>query len=120
MSGPVVTIQLPEKRILRTCSSADRPPTRLARQLALAHLVQGLVESGELESYAAAALRLRITRARMAQVLALLNLAPKLQEQILAGKLRISERALRPVLREVSWKKQIAGSSRLREALFTS
>ena len=60
MNGPSVTIQLPQKEVHRSCESAGQPPTRLARQLALAHLVERLVESGKMESYSVAARRLGV------------------------------------------------------------
>ena len=88
-----------------------RPASRIARQLALAHHIERLVESGELESYAEAARELGITRARMAQAQSLLNLSAKIQDWILAGELVKSERALRGVLREPNWEIQVALSS---------
>jgi hypothetical protein len=75
---------------------------RAARQLALAHLVDRKVEAGEIKDYAEAARRLGISRARMAQVMALLNLSARLQEAILVGTLPLSERRLRH-LSEVDW-----------------
>jgi hypothetical protein len=44
--------------------------------LALAHLIERKVKAGELKDFAAAAKVLRVSRARMSQVMALLNLAP--------------------------------------------
>ena len=75
---------------------APKPPvSRIARQLALAYHVESLVESGALRDYAAAATRLRISRARMTQVMNLLGLAPAVQERILMGALAVPERRLR-------------------------
>src|SRR5262245_30440286 len=62
------------------------PPARiprLARLMALARQVEELVRSGTLGSYAAAARLGRVSRARLSQILGLLNLAPDLQEQLL-------------------------------------
>jgi len=42
----------------------------------------------------------------MAQVMNLLSLAPTIQGAILTGKLAVSERPLRPVVRHVGWEKQ--------------
>ena len=53
--------------------------------LALAHYVERLVEVGTLASYADAARQLGVTRARMGQVLNLLNLSPQVQEALLLG-----------------------------------
>jgi len=82
--------------------------TRTARLLALAHHVERLVEDGQLKDYAHAARVLGMTRARMAQVMNLLLLSPGIQEKILAGKLDISERTLRAVVRRVCWDEQDA------------
>jgi hypothetical protein len=49
----------------------------------LAWHVEGLVRSGTLASYAAAARLGHISRARLSHLLSLLNLAPDLQEQLL-------------------------------------
>ena len=68
--------------------------------------MERLVESGEIESHAEAARRLGITRARMSQVLALLNLSPAFQEDILSGILILSDSALRSVLGKVCWQIQ--------------
>ena len=70
--------------------------------------VEQKVESGQIHDYAHAANILGITRTRMAQVLKLLFLAPRIQEALLAGNLDISERQLRPVLRHALWEEQEA------------
>ena len=56
---------------------------RIARLLALAWHVEGLVRSGTVSSYAAAARLGHVSRARLSQILSLLNLAPDLQEELL-------------------------------------
>lgn len=66
------------------------------------------MEAGLLKDYAAAARLLGMTRARMAQVMNLLILAPTIQESILTGRLMVSERPLRPVVRQVGWGEQEA------------
>ncbi len=58
-------------------------PTRLARQLALAHALQGRIESGDFANQAALARGLGFSRERISKLLDLLNLAPDIQEQIL-------------------------------------
>ena len=65
--------------------------------LALAYHVDDLVERGVLKSYADAADRLGITRARMSQVLQLMNLSAVIQEEILTGSIAPSERRLRSI-----------------------
>ena len=88
--------------------SKYKPPSRLARLLALAHVLERLVEEGELEDYAEAARRLGVSRARVAQVIGLLSLSPRLAERIIAGELVTSERKVRAALREPSWQAQEA------------
>ena len=56
---------------------------RLARLMALAWHIEGLVRSGTISNYAAAARLGHVSRARLSQILSLLNLAPDLQEQLL-------------------------------------
>ncbi len=87
-------------------SSAPTGTSRAARMLALAHHVERLVEAGQLESVAAAARSLGLTRARMTQVMNLLLLAPGVQEELLVGRLRVSERALRCVVAMPEWSAQ--------------
>ena len=85
----------------------DAPPTsRAARMLALAHYVEGLVESNQIKGYAEAARRLGITRGRMSQVMNLLSLSPTLQESLLLGSSHFSERRLRSVVAIPEWEVQ--------------
>jgi hypothetical protein len=56
---------------------------RIARLMALAWHVEGLVQLGVISSYAAAAWLCHVSRARLSQILSLLNLAPDLQEHLL-------------------------------------
>jgi hypothetical protein len=80
------------------------PPTsRVARMLALAYAIERSVEAGDIRDYAAAAAALGSTLARMSQILDLRNLAPRLQEAIIAGELAVSERELRAVVRDSEW-----------------
>jgi hypothetical protein len=80
--------------------------------LALAHHIEDLVERGVLLDYADAARRLGLTRARMSQVMDLLVLAPRIQDAILAGSLRETERTLRRVARVTGWDQQCDAQSR--------
>ena len=84
------------------------PPTRIARMLALAYFVDRQVEAGAIKDYAQAARLLGISRARVAHLQALLNLSARIQEAILAGGLRLTERRMRPLLREAAWEAQHA------------
>ncbi len=76
--------------------------------LALAYRVDDLVERGVLKSYAEAAGKLGITRARVSQVLQLMNLSPRIQEEILTGNTAPSERRLRSIAAIPDWAEQQA------------
>ena len=82
-----------------TKASSPRIP-RIAQLMALARHIDDLVRSGTVCSYATAARLGHISRARMSQILALLNLAPDLQEQVLFLQ-RPSRGRAGPVLRQV-------------------
>jgi len=75
-------------------SPTGQKATRLARQLALAYEIDRLVDDGAL-TYAEAARRLGVSRARISQIANLRWLAVEVQERILAGKIDGSKRDLR-------------------------
>ena len=88
--------------MLATETTKARSPRipRIAQRMALARHIDDLVRSGALGSYAAAARLGHISRARMSQILALLHLAPDLQEQLLFLQ-RPARGRTAPVLRQV-------------------
>src|SRR5690349_5256831 len=57
-------------------------PSRIACLLALAHRFEELVRSGTVKDYAELARLGHITRARVSQIINLLNLAPEIQEYL--------------------------------------
>ncbi len=85
---------------------------RVARLLALAVRCEELVRSGEVADYADLARLGHVSRARMSQIINLLNLAPDIQEEILflprttRGRDPIGERDLRPICAVADWKEQ--------------
>jgi hypothetical protein len=85
---------------------------RVARLMALAIKFDGMLRQGLVTDYADLARLGLVTRARMTQIMNLLNLAPDIQEQILflaersEGREAIAERNLRPLTRLVSWGRQ--------------
>jgi len=90
-----------------TADKEPRPPiTRLARQLALAHHTEWLIDYGTFANHAEAAQQLGVSRTRMAQIMRLLVLSPAIQEAILCGDLEATERATRPATTEVIWSNQ--------------
>jgi hypothetical protein len=62
--------------------------------LALAYFIERQVEAGKIRDYATSARRLGISRARMSQMMNLINLPVAKQEAILSGAM-MSERELR-------------------------
>jgi hypothetical protein len=81
---------------------------RVARLMALAIRFDGLLRAGELRDYAELARLGRVTRARMTQIMKLLDLAPDIQEKILflPHPKGITERRLRPVVSRIDWSEQ--------------
>jgi len=85
---------------------------RVARLMALAIRFEELLRNGTVNDFADLARLGRVTRARISQIMALLNLAPDLQERILffapviVKQEEISERSLRTVVDEPHWVKQ--------------
>lgn len=96
-----------------TRAATGRVP-RIARVLALAHKIDGMIRTGELRDLADAARVIGVTRARMTQITNLLLLAPEIQDAILGlppvtnGRDSISERALRRIVAEPEWNRQRA------------
>ncbi len=50
--------------------------------------------------------QLGVTRARMSQILNLLNLPPRVQEGLLLGDLHLSERRIRALVGRAEWERQ--------------
>jgi hypothetical protein len=81
---------------------------RIARLMALAIRFEGLVQAQTIRDYAELARRGRVTRARMTQIMKLVDLAPDIQEQILFlppinG---LNERNLRRIVSRIDWSEQ--------------
>ncbi len=115
MSGRSVRLRFPirgrraERRVETECAvpPEGKPVSRVARMLALAHHLNRLIEAGELQSVAEASRALGLSRARLTQVMGLLQLAPEIQEQVLVGEINGSERRLRKVVKEADWCRQL-------------
>jgi len=100
---------------LRQGADVDAPRgrvPRVAKLMALAIRFDRLVRDGVVADYAELARLGHVTRARMTQIMNLLDLAPEIQEALLylprveAGSDPITERDLRPVAAEADWRKQ--------------
>jgi hypothetical protein len=81
---------------------------RIARLMALAIRFDRLLRAEEFRDYAELARLGRVTRARMTQIMKLLNLAPDIQEQILflPNLKGLNERNLRPIVSQIDWSEQ--------------
>jgi hypothetical protein len=85
---------------------------RVAKLMALAIRFDGLIREGVVADQAELARLGHVSRARVTQIMNLLNLAPDIQEQLLSlppmesGRDRLTERALRLIVAEPDWRKQ--------------
>ncbi len=88
-----------------------RPP-RIARMMALAIHLQGLIDTGKVKNFTTLAHAGYVSRARITQIMDLNMLAPDIQEEILflpeitKGREILNERMLRSVARHSFWGKQ--------------
>lgn len=84
----------------------------VARLMALAIHLDGLLRAGKVKDYAEIARLGHVSRARVTQIMNLLNLAPDVQEAVLFlsptehERERVQERLLRPIASETSWTQQ--------------
>jgi len=81
---------------------------RIARLMALAIRFDGLLREETIRDYAELARLGRVTRARVTQIMQLLNLAPDIQEQLLflPSVMRLNERNLRHLVKRIDWGEQ--------------
>jgi hypothetical protein len=84
---------------------------RIARLMALTIKFQEMVDRGEVRDYADLARLGYVTRARITQIMNLLNLAPDLQEALLisptpAAQASLPERGLRHITAVAEWSQQ--------------
>ena len=99
-------------------SPSSPPPERpkripsVSRVLALAIHLDRLAQSGETRTYADLARLGGVTRSRITQIMALANLAPDIQEEILSipaapwGSGTVKEQDIRPITRVLDWEEQ--------------
>jgi hypothetical protein len=117
MKGFVVEYTLTPAR--RGRKAADKPVAVntgklpcITRLMALAIKFDGLIREGVVCDYADLSRLGHVTRARMTQVMSLLNLAPDVMEEILflpktmAGRDPVSERNIRRITAIVRWDRQ--------------
>ena len=105
----------------RVLNAGERPPPaavpeglvpRISRLMALAIRFDNLVRLGEVADFADIAELGQVTRARVSQIVNLLNLAPDIQEAILflppvpGDREAVSEREVRSIAAEPDWGRQ--------------
>lgn len=97
----------------RTAGERSGSIPRIARLMALAIRFDGLLRDETIRDYAELARLGRVTRARITQIMKLLDLAPDIQEQILflssvslQNRTGLTERNLRPVVSRIDWREQ--------------
>ena len=104
---------IPASEFVATEQPVGRVP-RIARLVALALRFDQLVCDGDVSNFAEIARVGHVTRARVSQIMNLLNLAPDIMDEILHLPLvihgidPISEHDLRPIAAEPDWVKQRA------------
>lgn len=79
-----------------------------ARNLALAHKLQDLIDRGLIADYTAAAKLLGVSQPRLTHLMSLTMLAPQIQEAILAGTIAPGDKQLRRLARIADWREQLA------------
>jgi len=105
-------------RRLRTGANPTTKPVepgripRIARLMALAIHFDHLIRQGAVRDYADLARLGGVSRARISQIMDLLNLSPEIQEEILflpptSGRDVVTERGLRETTAETSWARQV-------------
>ncbi len=102
--------QLKNVRIKHTRKSIRNEP-RLRQSLILAYQVEQIISEGKAKDFKQVAQWLNLSKARLSQIVSLLNLACSIQEEILlsnADKIRkITVPDIRPLLAEMNWERQI-------------
>jgi hypothetical protein len=82
----------------------------IARLLAMAHRLDGLIADGTVANYAELAHYASVSRARISQIMNLLNLAPAIQEQLLflpsSDAVLVTERSLQRLASVPDWNRQ--------------
>ncbi len=85
------------------------PAPRISRLLALALQMEQMIQEGAVKNYSQLAQLGHVSRARISQIMNLLQLAPDIQEEILVGNLpqnRLRESAVRKLSGVISWSEQ--------------
>ena len=84
----------------RRAEPSENPdPSPAARNLALAHYIERMIDRGLITDYTQAARMLGVSQPRMTHLMGLLLLAPTIQEAILLGEIAPKDKDLRELAR---------------------
>jgi DNA invertase Pin-like site-specific DNA recombinase len=112
LRGPLTQPADRQRASQKRPESALKRLPRVTRLLALAMKFEGMIQQGVVKDYAELARLGQVSRARITQIMNLLNLAPEIREQILfcapgvAGKESLRETSIRKLSSEVIWSRQ--------------
>jgi len=96
-----------DRQISASVEISSRVVSRITRLMALAVKFEGLRQSGTVKNYAELARLGRVSRARVSQIMNLLNLATDIQQEILLSpKMSVPESSIRVLSAEVIWSRQ--------------
>ena len=87
-------------------------PSCAARNLALAHHLENLIQRGLIADYTAAAQALGVSQPHLSNLMGLLLLGPDVQAAILLGEMEFGDKELRALARIASWEEQKAQVAR--------
>ncbi len=87
-------------------ATTESAPSSAARNLALAHHVERLINEGVITDYTHAAQILSVSQPRMTHLMSLILLAPSIQEAILLGRAAPKDKELRELARIAEWAAQ--------------
>ena len=87
-------------------------PSCAARNLALAHHLEDLIERGLIADYTAAAQTLGVSQPHLSNLMGLLLLAPDIQAAILLSEMEFGDKELRALARVADWDEQKAQVAR--------
>ncbi len=80
--------------------------TPAARNLALAHYLERMIDRGMIADYAQAARMLGVSQPRVTHLMSLLLLSPTIQEEVLMGRIAPGDKELRRMARVAEWRQQ--------------
>lgn len=90
----------------RPDGGANPAPSPVARNLALAHYIERLIDRRIIADYTQAARSPGVSQPRMTHVMGLPLLAPTIQEAVLLGELTPKDKRVREIAKVAKWKTQ--------------